>query len=437
MESDPFLGQILLQLVLIGLNAIFACAEIAILSIKDSKVAQLVAQGDKRAVRLARLTNQPARFLATIQVAITLSGFLGSAFAANHFSDKLVSLLIGLGTPISAATLGGISVVVITLILSYFTLVFGELVPKRVAMKKAETLALGMASMISFVAKLAAPIIWVLTASTNGILRLFGIDPNAENEVLSEEEIRMMLDLGQQNGVIDLEETQMIHKVFDFNDLSVDAFATHRTKLAFLWMEEGPEAWEQTIRETRFSRYPICGKSADDLIGILNGKDYFRLADKSRENILQNAVYAPYFVPQHICANVLFRQMKESHNHFAVVLDDYGGVFGAVTIYDLLEQLVGDLESDSEMLIEQVDAGTWIISGDATLSNVAKTLAVSLPTQDHETFGSFVFAHYGFIPTDGTQFELFAASLHIQVQEIKSHRLKSALVSFAVPPATI
>lgn len=434
MEVDPILWQILLQLVLIGLNAIFACAEIAVISMNDNKLAQLVSQGDKRAVRLARLTNQPARFLATIQVAITLSGFLGSAFAADNFSDRLVQFLVSIGTPIPLATLDAISVILITLILSYFTLVFGELVPKRLAMKKAETLALGMASMISFVAKVTSPIVWFLTLSTNAILRLLGLDPNAEEDELSEEEIRMMVDIGNQKGVIDADEKEIIQNVFDFDDTPVGEFSTHRTKLSILWLEDDNEEWERIIHETRFSRYPICEGSADNVLAILNVKDYFRLQDKSRDSVLANAVHPAYFVPQSICADVLFRQMKASRNHFAVVLDEYGGVYGVVTLYDLLEQLVGDLdpklqEEVDDTMIEPLAENLFRISGGATLGDVNKQLGIRLPGPENSTFGSFVFDRYGFIPTDGTQFELSAENLQIKVNEILNHRLKSALVS--------
>lgn len=436
MEVDPILWQMLLQLVLIGLNAVFACAEIAVISMNDNKLAQLVSQGDKRALRLARLTSQPARFLATIQVAITLSGFLGSAFAADNFSDRLVQYLLSIGTPIPLATLDAISVIVITLILSYFTLVFGELVPKRLAMKKAEPLALGMASMISFVAHVTSPIVWFLTLSTNTILRLLGLDPNAEEDELSEEEIRMMVDIGTQKGVIDADEKEIIQNVFDFDDTPVGEFSTHRTKLSILWLEDDLEEWERTIHETRFSRYPICEGSADNVLAILNVKDYFRLQDKSRENILAHAVHPAYFVPQSICADVLFRQMKASRNHFAVVLDEYGGVYGVVTLYDLLEQLVGDLdpklqEEVDDTIIESLPDHLYRISGGATLGDVNKQLGIRLPGPEHSTFGSFVFDRYGFIPTDGTQFELSAENLQIKVTEILNHRLKSALVSLS------
>ena len=431
--KDSVWLSLLLQLILIICNAIFACAEIAVISMNDNRLAKLAAEGDKRAVRLARLTSQPARFLATIQVAITLSGFLGSAFAADNFSDGIVDWLIGLGVKISPNTLNTIAVVLITLILSYVTLIFGELVPKRVAMRKAEKLSLAISGLVSFISKLFAPIVWLLTVSTNAILRLVGIDPNEKDEEVSEEEIRMMVDVGSEKGVIDAEEQMMIQNVFEFDDLSVEEFATHRTDMVVLWEDETVEQWNETIRESRHSLYPVCGETADDVIGVLNAKDYFRLEDRTRENILREAVRPAYFVPQSIRADVLFRQMKKTRNHFAVVLDEYGGVQGIVTMNDLLEQLVGDLDDDIGMPeepgeIEQLDESTWRILGTAPLDDVAEQLHVTLPTEEYETFGGFVFGSYGSVPDDGTQFEIDACGLHIKVVEIAEHRVEQALV---------
>ncbi|MEG2929525.1 MAG: hemolysin family protein [Oscillospiraceae bacterium] len=434
--NDPILWQIILQVLLISLNAVFACAEIAVISMNDNKLAQMAAAGDKRAVRLARLTSQPARFLATIQVAITLSGFLGSAFAADNFSDKLVQWLLSFGVTVPVATLDTAAVIVITLILSYFTLVFGELVPKRIAMKNAEALALGMSGLITAISKLFAPLVWLLTASTNGILRLCGIDPNAEDEAVSEEEIRMMVDVGNQKGVIDTVEREMIQNVFEFGDLTVGEFATHRTDIALLWMDETAEEWEKTIHESRHTLYPICDNSVDDVIGILNIKDYFRLTDKAQETVLREAVKPPYFVPESVCADVLFAQMKNSHNYFSVVLDEYGGMAGIVTMNDLLEQLVGDLDdietADASSNLEQIDEQTWRIWGGVALDAVAQTLHIPLPTEDYETFGGWVLGQYGFIPEDGTAFELDMGTFHINVTKMKEHRIEQAILSFAV-----
>lgn len=439
--ENSILLMILLQVFLILLNAVFASAEIAVISINDAKLARMVAEGDKRAVRLARLTSQPARFLATIQVAITLSGFLGSAFAAENFSDGLVNWLVGLGVGIPAATLDAIAVVIITLILSYFTLIFGELVPKRVAMRKAESMALGISGLISAIAKLFAPIVWFLTASTNAVLRLLGIDPNAEEETVSEEEIRMMVDVGTQKGTIDHEEKQFIQNVFEFDDLTAGEIATHRTDLTILWQEESMEEWASTIHNSRHTRYPVCGESADDVVGILNAKDYFRLTDRSRETVMEQAVETPYFVPDSVKADVLFRNMKGSCHPLAVVLDEYGGMTGIVTINDLVEQLVGDLGEEDVCrsdfpLIEAVDSGTWKIRGEAPLEEVAQVLGVTLPCEDFDTFNGLIFGAMATIPEDGATIEVETAGLVIRVTEIRNHQVVMALVCLAEPQNT-
>ena len=438
--ENSILFMILLQVLLILLNAVFACAEIAVISINDAKLARMAAEGDKRAVRLARLTSQPARFLATIQVAITLSGFLGSAFAAENFSDGLVNWLVSLGVGIPAATLDAIAVVIITLVLSYFTLIFGELVPKRVAMRKAESLALGISGLISAIAKLFAPIVWFLTASTNAVLRLLGIDPNAEEETVSEEEIRMMVDVGTQKGTIDHEEKQFIQNVFEFDDLTAGEIATHRTDLTILWLEESMEEWA-AIHNSRHTRYPVCGESADDVVGILNAKDYFRLTDRSRETVMEQAVETPYLVPDSVKADVLFRNMKGGCHPLAVVLDEYGGMTGIVTINDLVEQLVGDLGEEDVCrsalpLIEAVDSSTWKIRGEAPLEEVAQVLGVTLPCDDFDTFNGLVFGAVATIPEDGATIEVETAGLVIRVTEIRNHQVVMALVCLANPQDT-
>ncbi len=432
--EQPLLWQIILQALLIGANAFFACAEIAVISINDNKLARLAQQGDRRALCLTRLTAQPARFLATIQVAITLSGFLGSAFAADNFSDLLVGWLVGLGVPVPAATLDAFAVVLITLILSYFTLVFGELVPKRLAMKRAEQLALGMAGFLAAVSRIAAPVVWVLTASTNRVLRLCGVDPDAEEEEVSEEEIRMMVDIGSQRGVIDGAEKEMIQNVFEFDDTTVGELATHRTDLALLWLDDSIERWDEIIHQTRYSRYPVCGETVDQVVGVLVAKDYFRLREKSREVILAEAVRPAYFVPEGVCADVLFGQMKRSRHRLAVVLDEYGGVVGIVTRNDLIERLVGALESDDREEppeIEQAEEAAWNIRGGAPLDEVQQALGVSLPVEDYETFGGFVLGCYGFVPEDGAGFAVEAYGLSIEVEEVREHRVGLARVALA------
>lgn len=430
--------MILLQVILILLNAIFACAEIAVISMSDRKLAKLAEEGDKRAMRLARLTSQPARFLATIQVAITLAGFLGSAFAADNFSDKLVNALVNAGVTIPVTTLDTIAVVLITLILSYFTLVFGELVPKRVGMHFAEKLALGMSAFISFIAKIFAPIVWLLTASTNGILRLLKIDPNAVDDEVSEEEIRMMVDAGSERGSIDNEEKEFIQNVFEFDDLIAGDIITHRTDIFFLWLDESMEDWQRTIHNSWHNLYPVCDDSPDKIIGILNAKDYFRLEDKSRSNVMKKAVRPAYFVPENVTADVLFKNMRYSQNNMAVVLDEYGGMDGIVTMTDLVERLVGDLGDDEPVdatknLIKKISSDTWRVHGRASLEDLSEATGVFLNDRDYDTFNGLVFDALGTIPSDGEIMEIETSGLLIKIEEISNHKVEEATVTLITP----
>ena len=430
------LGLIILQLVLIALNAIFACAELAVLSINETKLERMADQGDKRAKRLFKLTREPAKFLATIQVAITLSGFLGSAFAADGFSEPLVDWVLSLGVNISRSTLDSIAVIIITLILSYFTLVFGELVPKRVAMKKAEALGLSISGLVSGISIVFKPIVWFLSVSTNAILRLLGIDPNEADEQVNEEEILMMVDAGSEKGAIDEQEREFIQNVFEFDDLTAEEIAVHRTEVTILWLEDTMEEWAKTIHDSRHTLYPVCQDSADNIIGILNAKDYFRLDDKSRENVMQNAVKAPFFVPETIKADVLFRKMKKTRNIMAIVLDEYGGMVGIVTLNDLIEQLVGDLGEDTdedaaaEPHVEQMNENTWAIIGNVELYDIEHALDVDIGLEEVDTFTGLVFGELDMIPDDGEQdIELDFKGLHIHITKVEDHQISNATVT--------
>ena len=430
--ENSIIFMILLQVVLIGLNAIFACAEIAVISMNDNKLEKMASEGDKRASRLVKLTSEPARFLATIQVAITLSGFLGSAFAAENFSGVLVDLVVGLGVTIPVSVLDSIAVILITIILSYFTLVFGELLPKQIAMRKSEQLALALSGLISGVANVFAPLVSLLTVSTNGMLRLFGIDPNQEDDNVSEEEIRMMVDVGSEKGTIDMEEKQLIQNVFEFDDISAEEIVTHRTEVVMLDVEDSMEEWQKIIHNSRYTLFPVCKESADDIVGVLDSKVYFRLEDKSRENIMKHAVTPAYFVPDTVKADVLFQNMKKEKAALAVVLDEYGGMTGIITINDLVEQLVGDLIDDNDETeintIQLLEDGTWKVHGSATLEELSIALGISLPCEEYDTFNGFVFHEIGCIPEDGSQFELDYDMLHICVTEIQNHQVETAIV---------
>lgn len=431
--ENSIVFMILLQLVLILLNAIFACAEIAIISMNDNKMAKMASEGDKRAIRLQKLTSQPARFLATIQVAITLSGFLGSAFAAENFSGVIVDGLVSLGVTIPEKVLDSAAVIFITIILSYFTLVFGELVPKQIAMRKAEALALGLSSLISGIAKVFAPLVNLLTLSTNGVLRLLGIDPNAEEEEVSEEEIRMMVDVGSEKGTIDYEEKEFIQNVFEFNDLCAGEILTHRTEVVMLDLEDDMDTWKQIIYDSRHTRYPVCDGTADKIVGILNSKDYFRLEDKSRESVMENAVKPAYFVLDTIKADTLFRNMRKDRHVLAVVLDEYGGMSGIITINDLVELLVGDLHDEvveEEVVdIKPLGEDSWIVQGSALLEEIAEELQVSLiDSEEFDTFSGYVLHELESIPEDGAEVAIEIDRLHISAAKIKDHQVESAVV---------
>ena len=433
------LWQIILQIFLIALNAFFTCAEIAVISINDTKLDKLASSGSKQAVRLKKLTSQPARFLAAIQVSMTLAGFIGAAFAADSFSDRLTALILKTGTNIPLSVLRPVSVIVITLMISYFTLVFGKLIPKRAAVLFSEKLALKMAAPISLVQHLLAVPVWILNASANGILRIFGIDPQKDENTVTEEEIMMMSDAGAEKGTIDEDENRIIKNVFAFDDMTAEQVCTHRTDVDVLWSNDDISVWEETIHRTRHSSFPICGESVDNVIGVLNAKDYFRLDDKTRENIMKEAVREPCFVHESMKADRLFDQMKQrGADHFAIVVDEYGGMSGIITITDLVEELVGDFADDPEdepaARLEETEENVWTVPGMTSLSDVCEELEVTLPADKYETFGGYIIAELGEIPKDGSQLTLDSDGLHIEILEVKHHRIEVCRVK-KLPPA--
>ncbi len=430
----PLWAQLLLQVVLIMINAIFASAEIAIVSMNDVKLEKLAKQGNKKAKRLVRLTSKPASFLATIQVAITLSGFLGSAFAADNFSELLVDLILKTGVDISRSTLDTISVIVITMILSYLTLVFGELVPKRIAMRKSENLALGVSGLISVISKIFAPLVWLLTVSTNIVLRCLGIDPNAQDEEISEEEIRMLVDVGSEKGIIEKDEKLMITNIFDLNDKECGEFSTHRTDVLGIDIESTVKEWDEIIINSSHSVYPVFKENIDNIVGVLDSKKYFRLKNKTKEAIIDNAVSQPVFVPENMKIDVLFENMQKSRNHFSVVLDEYGGTVGIITMNDLLEEIVGDLENESSAEkkdpdILQIEENKWFIYGCTSLDDVEEVLEIKLPIDEYETFSGYVFGIYCTIPEDNSAFTVETEQLFIEVLNVVNHTVEKAYVT--------
>ena len=306
-------------------------------------------------------------------------------------------------------------------------------------MKYSEKLALGLSGLVQFVSSIFSPIVWLLTVSTNGLLQLVGVDPHAADDDITEEEIRMMVDRGSEKGAINHTEKEMIQNVFEFDDKNAEDVMIHRTDVVVLWLDETPEQWEKTIIESRYSIYPVCDETTDNIVGVLKAKDFFRLKDKTRENILEYAVKPAYFVPETVRTDVLFRNMKQSRNHFAIVLDEYGGMSGIITMKDLLEELVGDLEDDDTLprqrpLIERIDTRTWRVQGVAPLELVSRQIGVKLPEEEYETFAGLVFGLLGYIPDDGSTPELEEFGLVIKVTEIKDHQLEKAIVYLEQKP---
>lgn len=428
-------GAIILQIVLIFLNAVFASAEIAVISTNETKLQKLAEKGDKRAKRLTKLTEQPAKFLSTIQVAITLAGLLGSAFAAENFASPLVDVLLKTGIPLSESVLHSICVILITLVLAYFNLVFGELVPKRIAMKKTEKMALGMSGMLRGVSVIFAPIVWLLTKSTNGVLRLFGINPEESDEQATEEDIIMMAEAVSEQGLIDTEENEFIKNVLEFKELSVGEVCTHRKDTDLLFLTDSEEKWEDKINSTRHTYYPVCQKDVDDVVGVLCTKDYFRLKDRSRENVMKTAVSAPVFATESMPANTLFYRMKTTREYFTIVVDEYGGMSGIVTLHDLLELLVGELTDKDEKedyKITPMGENKWEIVGFAPLEKVEETLGVTFPeeeSKEYETFGGYVCGITGTVPEDGSTFSIETDLISVKVQSVVNRCIRKMTVT--------
>ncbi len=434
MSADPWGGPLLLQLVLILINGWFAATEVAVLSLNDAKLHHDAEEGDKVAAQLLRLSETPNKFLSTIQVCITLAGFLGSAFAADRFASRLAGAFIAAGAAIDPGVLNSICVVLITLILSYFTLVLGELVPKRIAMQQPERMARMACRVLMVCSTLFKPVVWLLSVSTNGILRIIGIDPHAETEEVTEEEIRMMVDMGGETGAIEETEKEMIENIFEFNNRSAEDVMTHRTNVTSLQVDADKETVIQAIRETGLSRFPVYDKDMDDIIGTLNARSFLLNeqsdAPKSMRELLRDA----YFVPETVQADALFRDMQLKKIHMAIVVDEYGGMSGIVTMEDLLEEIVGNIydeyDPQAEADITRVDDDTWRISGAAALEDVAEALDIELPLdEEYDTLGGLVFSQFTLIPQDGSTPEVDVAGLHVQVERIVDHRVELALVS--------
>ncbi len=436
MSDDPFLPKLIILIVLILVNAFFAAAEIAVISLSETKLKKQAEEGDKKAQRLLRLTQAPDRFLSAIQIAITLAGFLSSAFAADSFSDPLVKWLVeerGV-TALDPRALNNIMVVLITVALSYFSLVLGELVPKRIAMKKTEAVARFTLGPVCAAAAVFRPVVWLLSKSTNGVLRLLHIDPKADREDVSEDEIRMMVDLGEERGAIEASEKELIENIFEFNNTTAEDVMVHRTDMVMVSAQDTSDEVLSAILGSGRSRFPVYREDADDIVGILNTRDFLLNAQAEQPRPLAELLRPAYFVPESVRTDVLFRDMQSKKVHMAIVVDEYGGTSGLVTMEDLLEEIVGNIYDEFDPLeekdIEQVEPGVWKVSGGCGLDRVAEALEVEFPEdEESDTLGGLVFAQLSVIPEDGARLEVDACGLHIKVLNFTDRRVEWALVS--------
>ena len=361
--------QILLQLVLILLNAFFAATEIAVISLNEKKIKAKAADGDKKAIKMLKMIAAPTRFLSTIQIGITLAGFLGSAFAADNFAKKLSDIIsAAFNVPAeNSEIINTAAVIVITLILSFFTLVLGELVPKRIAMRHKEKLAELVCGSISSLATVLNPVIWLLTVSTNAVLRLLGIDPNEKEEPVSEEDIEIMLDAGVDEGTLDIDDVEYIKNVFRLDNLTAADVMTPRKSVVFVPYDAN-ENEIHIIEQEGFSRIPVYESTADEIKGILYTRDYL-LKYKNSGFTLENAMFQPSYIPETMHLDQLFKDMQMQHNHIVVVVNEFGIPSGIVTMEDILEEIVGEIwdESDEEFeSIKKIDKSSYTVLTNAS-----------------------------------------------------------------------
>ena len=391
--------QILIIVILILLNAFFASAEIAFISLNDAKIDK---EGNKKAKKIKDMLVNPSKFLATIQIGITLAGFLSSAFAAETFASELAPILNDKIPQIGLAAWNNISIILITIILSYFTLIFGELVPKRLAMKNCEKIAFASIGIIKTISVVTAPFVKFLTFSTNIVSKLFGVSEN-EEETVTEEEIRMMVDVGEEKGTIDKSEKNMINRVFEFNDKVVSEIMIPRTDIFALDMNMSiSEVIEELSEDLRYSRVPVYEENVDNIKGIVYIKDIL-LSKKDKKTRIRNLMKEAYFVPETKRINELFDELRKHRRQIAIVVDEYGGTSGIVTIEDILEEIVGEIydEYDEvEKTVEKIDETTYLLNGNIAIYEVEDYLNISIEEGEYDTLSGYLVEKLGRIPNE-------------------------------------
>ena len=425
--------QLLVQVILILINAFFAATEIAVISLNANKLRKLEEEGDKLAPKLLHMVEDSSGFLSTIQIAITLSGFLGAAFAGDAFAEYLTTWLLSLGVGIPASVLDTIALVVVTVILSYFTLIFGELVPKRIAMQKSMEMARLSCRVVSAIAVIAKPVVKLLALSTTGVLRLLRMKTEPEEEQVTEDEIRMMIDLGNENGSINEDEKELLHNVFDFSDQTVSDVMTRAADVETISADATREEVLDTIRSTGLSRFPVYGEDESDILGVLNARDFLVDWAVDGNKSVKDLMRPAYLVPESLSADDLLRDMQIKKIHLAVVLDEYGELAGVITVEDLLEEIVGNIYDEFDPAepkeLEQLGENLWRVSGSLSVEDLAEELDMELPEdEDYDTVGGMLLSCLRTIPEDGSRPVVQVNGLELQAEKVEDHRIRSVLV---------
>ncbi len=436
MESLP--AQILLQIVFILLNAFFAGSEIAFLSLSQVKLGKQAEEGDRTAAALLKVVENPNGFLSGIQVAITLSGFLSAAFGTESFSGYLEDFMLKtLQLPIPMKAAAAISTVVITVIISFFSIAFGEMVPKRIGMQKPMLFARPALTVLKIVSVLFAPMFKLLNLTVNGTLKLMGLKLEAEDGVASEEELRLMVESSGEQGTIAQDEQEWIENVFDFGDMTASEAMTPNPDVTAFALDESNEEILRTIKETGLSRYPVYKEDLNDICGILNARDFLINMQEKNPKPLEKLLRNAYFVPETVHADQLFKDMQAKKKHLAVVVDEYGGTAGVVTIEDLLEEIVGDIFDEFDPAepkeLTELGKGVYRVAGSMRVDEFADELDLELPEdRDYDTVAGLILSCLPSIPEDGSKPGVDVLGVHFDVQTIKDRKVLWSIVR--IPP---
>lgn len=419
------LFSIVILVILIGINAFFASSEIAFISLNDAKIEKQAKDGDKKAKSIQNMLKDPSKFLATIQIGVTLAGFLSSAFAADTFAEVLSPKLYNLMPFIQEQTWRAISIILITLILSYFTLVFGELVPKRLAMKYTEKIAFSSVGIIKAISVIASPFVKLLTLSTNAVSKIFKITEN-EEEVVTEEEIRMMIDVGEEKGVIGVAAKEMLNNVFEFNDKIVSEIMVPRTEVFALDKELTiKEVIDILSEDTRYSRVPVYEETIDNIVGIVYIKDIL-LSKKDENRKIKELMKKAYYVPETITVDKLFEEMRKNKKQISIVIEEHGGTSGIVTMEDILEEIVGEIYDEydtSENKVVELDSNTYLIDGSLAIYDLEKIFDIEIPEGDYDTISGYLIDLLGRIPKPKENIIIETEQLDFKVEKVKNKKI--------------